>query len=329
MSTMLAVDIGGTKTLLELFNEQGDTLLQLKLDSHRFDSFDECLLQFLKQTGAQNQTISTACIAVAGPVSGNTGRVTKLPWQLDAKALEEKFEIAKVRLCNDFEAVGYGISCLSPTDLITLQAGNNREDTPRAVIGSGTGLGQAILVPEKADWRVLPTEGGHVDFAPLDRNQQLLLEHMQQRHQHVSYDRLVCGSGLVTIYNFLRDYQQLTENPDLRLEMIQGDAAAAISEFAIKHADPLANKALDMFVSIYGAQAGNLALACLPYGGIYLAGGIVTKNLNKFQDGHFLAAFRDKGRMQDLMSHIPVHIILDEQVGLKGARLLASKAMYN
>ncbi|WP_438969973.1 glucokinase [Methylophaga sp.] len=329
MPIMLAVDIGGTKTLFQLFNEQGDTLLQLRLDSQRFDSFDDCLKQFLHETAAHHHAISSACIAVAGPVNGDTGRVTKLPWRLDASELQEKFQIANVRLCNDFEAVGYGISCLSDNDLITLQTGNNRADAPRAVIGSGTGLGQAILVPIADEWRVLPTEGGHVDFAPLDRKQQLLLEHMKQRHQHVSYDRLVCGSGLVNIYNFLRDYQQLPENADLRVAMVQGDAAAAISEYAASHHDPLANKALDMFVRIYGAQAGNLALACLPYAGIYLAGGIVTKNLAKFGDGKFLKTFKDKGRMQDLMANIPVYIILDEQVGLKGARLLATKAMYN
>ena len=248
---------------------------------------------------------------------------------MEAREIQDKFQIDCVRLCNDFEAVGYGISCLDAADIITLQQGKPSNLTPRVVIGAGTGLGQSILVPESDGWRVLPTEGGHVDFAPLDHSQQLLLEHLQQRHGHVSYDRLVCGSGLVTIYNFLRDYQQLTENPELRVAMVQGDAAAAISEFAQRVDDPLANKALDTFVSIYGAQAGNLALSALARGGVYLAGGIAAKNLAKFRQGNFMQAFTDKGRMQGLMTEIPVHIVLDQDIGLKGARLLAQKAMYN
>jgi glucokinase len=197
------------------------------------------------------------------------------------------------------------------------------------VIGAGTGLGQAILVPENQGWRVLPTEGGHVDFAPQTSTQQLLLEQVQKRFGHVSYDRLVCGSGLETIYLFLRDYKQIEENPQLRLAMLHGDPAAAISEYAVTHNDPLSNQALDLFVSIYGAQAGNLALSVMARGGIYLAGGIVGKNIDKFREASFLEAFTAKGRMQDLMEKMPVYVVLEPEVGLKGAHLLAHKAMYN
>jgi glucokinase len=248
---------------------------------------------------------------------------------LDARLLAERFQIKKVQLCNDFEAVGHGIASLQPSELETLQAGEPNPAMPRAVIGAGTGLGQAILVPENDGWRVLPTEGGHVDFAPQTTTQQLLLEQVQKRYGHVSYDRLVCGKGLETMYLFLRDYRQIKENPELRIAMLHGDPAAAISDYAVNHNDPLSTQALELFISIYGAQAGNLALSVMARGGIYLAGGIVAKNIAKFRETGFLEAFTAKGRMQDLMAKMPIHVVLDADVGLKGAHLLARKAMYN
>lgn len=330
MANMLAVDIGGTKTLFQLSNEQGEILLQLSLESQSYESFDACLAHFLEHDAVRGVPIDVACFAVAGPVQGQQGRVTKLPWVLDAQLLAAKFQIGQVILCNDFEAVGHGIACVSDEDLETLHTGHVADDKAnRAVIGAGTGLGQAILIADGNDWRVLPTEGGHVDFAPANRTQELLLEHLQERFGHVSYDRLVCGSGLVIIYNFLRDYKQINENPQLRLAMINNDPAAAISEFALQQNDPLANAALEMFFSIYGAQAGNLALAVMARGGIYLAGGIAAKNMDKLKQGSFIQAFVNKGRMQELVESVPVHVVLDPEVGLKGARLLAQKALYN
>lgn len=329
MAYLLAADIGGTKTLCQLADEQGRIRLQQRFLSQDFESFELLLEAFLSLPEAQAVTIRSACIAVAGPVEGNFGRVTKLPWQLDASVLAERFQIEKVQLCNDFEAVGHGIAALEPSELETLHQGEPNLAMPRAVIGAGTGLGQAILVPENGDWRVLPTEGGHVDFAPQTSTQSLLLEQVQKRFGHVSYDRLVCGSGLETMYLFLRDYKQIQENPELRLAMLDSDPAAAISDYAASHNDPLSNQALDLFVSIYGAQAGNLALSVMARGGIYLAGGIVGKNIAKFREAGFLDAFHAKGRMQDLMEKMPVHVVLDPDVGLKGAHLLARKAMYN
>jgi len=329
MTYLLAADIGGTKTLCQLADEHGRIRLQQRFPSQEFESFELLLNAFLSLPEAQGVHISSACIAVAGPVDGDSGRVTKLPWQLNARTLAEQFQIEKVQLCNDFEAVGHGIAALEPGDLDVLQQGEPNPAMPRAVIGAGTGLGQAILVPENDSWRVLPTEGGHVDFAPQTSTQQLLLEQVQKRFGHVSYDRLVCGSGLETMYLFLRDYKQIDENPQLRLAMLHGDPAAAISEYAVVHHDALSNQALDMFVSIYGAQAGNLALSVMARGGIYLAGGIVGKNIAKFRESGFMEAFLAKGRMQDLMEKMPVYVVLEPEVGLKGAHLLARKAMYN
>jgi glucokinase len=260
-------------------------------------------------------------------VQGTSARVTNLPWQLNSLEIKARFDLKQVILCNDFEAVGQGIESLTEVELMVLQAGQERSG-PRAVIGAGTGLGQAYLIAGQNGWQVYPTEGGHVDFAPVDRTQLRLFEHLLERFGHVSYERVLSGQGLVTIYNFLRDYRQLDENPECRLAMVNDDGANAISVFA-RQGDPLAREAMMMFFDIYGAQAGNLALTVMPGGGLYIAGGIAAKNLELLDQSNFINAFNSKGRMQDLMQAIPVKLIMQPEVGLNGARLLAAKAMYN
>ena len=325
MRHLLAVDIGGTKTLFQLSSEQGDVILEQSYVSQDFSSFDLALAEFLNQQQIKDYRIDSACFAVAGPVSGRDANVTNLPWQLNADDLADKFNIDHVYLCNDFAAVAHGISCLTDDEVITLQQGEVDDNSPRAVIGAGTGLGQALLFPETDGWRVVATEGGHVDFAPTDRIQILLLEHLIERFGHVSYERIVSGAGLVTIYEFLRAYEQHDENPDLRQAMVAGDPAAAISQFALENNDSLALESLDLFIKIYGAQAGNLALTILPMAGLYLAGGIAAKNYQRFLKGPFIDAFTAKGKMESLVKKIPVRLILQPKVGLMGARLLAQQ----
>ncbi|PCH65116.1 MAG: glucokinase [Gammaproteobacteria bacterium] len=327
MNTLLAVDIGGTKTLLQLSSLQGEVIVEQKYDSQQYDSFDLLLAEFLAQEEIKQHTIVSACFGVAGPVVGKQAVVTNLPWVLDADELRQKFSIKHVHLCNDFEAVGYGIAGLKDDEIDVLQEGEPDLSSPRAVIGAGTGLGQALMFPEGGAWKVVATEGGNVDFAPTDQKQILLLEHMMQRFGHVSYERIVSGVGLVTIYDFLRSYQQRDEDPDLRQAMIDGDPAAAISQFALKQGNELAIEALDMFITIYGAQAGNLALSVIPMAGLYIAGGIAAKNIERFQEAGFLDAFRAKGKMQHLVEKIPVYVILQPKVGLLGARLLAQQSV--
>jgi len=324
-SYILTADIGGTKTLLQLSSQQDEVVLEKEYVSQQFASFDLVLADFLGQKQIQDHPVNSACFAVAGPVNGRDAYVTNLPWALNADALQEEFELQHVHLCNDFEAVGYGISCLSDDEIVTLQQGKPVDDAPRAVIGAGTGLGQALLLPEADGWRVVATEGGHTDFAPTNRLQILLLEHLMERFGQVSYERVVSGVGLVSIYEFLRAYQQYDESPALRQAMIAGDPAAAISQFSIDGADSLASQTLDLFIEIYGAQAGNLALGIIPRGGMYLAGGIAAKNLSHFQTGLFINAFNAKGKMKALVEDIPVRLILQPKVGLLGARLLAQR----
>lgn len=327
MKTLLAVDIGGTKTLLQLSSVEGEVIIEQSFPSQQYDSFDLLLCEFLSQKEIKQHTVVSACFGVAGPVVGTQAVVTNLPWILDADELAQQFSIEYVEMCNDFEAVGHGIACLKDDEIIVLQEGEPDLTCPKAVIGAGTGLGQALMIPENGTWKVLPTEGGNVDFAPTDQKQILLLEHMMKRFGQVSYERIVSGAGLVTIYDFLRAYQQRDEDPDLRQAMIDGDPAEAISQFALKQGNELAIEALDMFIKIYGAQAGNLALSVIPMAGLYIAGGIAAKNIERFQEAGFMKAFCAKGKMAHLVEKIPVYLILQPKVGLLGARLLAHQSV--
>lgn len=323
MNFILAADIGGTKTILQLSQQEGEVIWEEVFSSQDFADFNAVLTEFISRDAVRGIPVTSACFAVAGPVSGSTASVTNLPWELDAEQLVQQFQIGRVKLCNDFEAVGYGIACLGEEDIETLQIGEPDENAPRAVIGAGTGLGQAILIPQTSGWKVLPTEGGHIDFAPTDRRQIELLENLTEKFGHVSYERLVSGAGLATIYTFLLTSEQGQKNPDLEQAIVEGDAGAAISEFALNRGDSTALEALDLFIQIYGAQAGNLALTVLPTGGLYLAGGIAAKNIEQFRKGHFIDSFLDKGRMKPLLKKIPVQLIKQQKVGLMGARLLA------
>lgn len=326
--TILAVDLGGTKTLFELTRENGELIAELELASQSYASFNDALAAFFALDAVKSETVSSACFAIAGPVNGQHAQVTNLPWQIDASEILTQFPIKQLQLCNDFSAVGYGISELNDDDVLTIQTGEQQQDcSVRAVIGAGTGLGQALVVNTEQGWKVLATEGGHTDFAPQTANQDLLLTHLRERFGHVSYERVLSGPGLVSIYEFLRGYLQKDENPALRQAMMMGDEAAAISQFANQQQDGLAAESLSMFFSIYGAQAGNLALSCLPFGGVYIAGGIAVKNLSWFEQSDFLAAFNAKGKMQHLMSKFPIHVIKHPQVGLLGARALAKQSV--
>lgn len=327
MRTILATDIGGTKTLFQLSTEEADVLLEKSFPSQNFADFDSVLATFLNEINAENYQIASACFAVAGPVSDRKATVTNLPWQLDADDLASKFAINHIVLCNDFEAVAHGINCLGDSDVICLQQGERSLDAPRAVIGAGTGLGQALMLPTGANtWQVVATEGGHTDFGPRDPLQLSLLDHLMKQFGHVSYERLVSGPGIAEIYQFLLIHEGYDENEQLRHAIEAGDAAAAISFFAAEKQDELAIKTMGLFSKIYAAQAANFALSVLPYAGLYLAGGIAAKNVALFQQQAFLNAFLDKGKMSSLLTKIPIMLILEPRVGLMGARLLAQQS---
>lgn len=319
-------DIGGTKSRLQLTHFRTETdfhvLAQSVYFNKEFNCFSMIVQEFLREQKVLPEQVEGVCLAVAGPIIAGRVKFTNLPWSICEKEIARELQFKEVILINDFEAIGYGIDTLKKEDVYILQEGKTRKHKNRAMMGAGTGLGVAIAVSTKEGYQVLPTEGGHVDFAPTDETQVMLLQYMLKKKHRVSIERLVSGQGLENIYHFVVAHPLFTEkeNPDLKLALFrEEDAAAKISEYAIAHHDPMAMRALDLFIRIYGACAGNLALTTLPYGGLYIVGGIAPKLLKQLSDGRFLHAYSDKGRMSDLLSSLPVYIVLDTHVGLQGA----------
>jgi glucokinase len=325
MSYFLAGDIGGTKTLLQVFSagQERSPVLRKSYPSAGFAGLAEIVDVFLQE--AKIQEVSSACFALAGPVSGRKAKLTNLPWEVDANFLAAHFHISHVALINDFEAVGLGIAALETDDLFTLQQGASQEQGARIVVGAGTGLGVAWLSWTGEGYAVHPSEGGHIDFAPTNEMQYALLKYLQHRHGHVSYERIVSGPGRVAIFEFLRDSQYATPSAELISAINNGDAAAAIAGFAIEKKEIIAVQSLDMFIQIYGAFVGNVALAALPRGGIYIAGGIAAKIAREVQQGGFIENYLDKGRFRELLASFPLSIVMNSNVGLLGASLLAQK----
>jgi glucokinase len=326
---ILAADIGGTKTLMMIAACDAGRctpLIERTFTSAAHTDFNTVVKEFLRQAGKHAHGLDSACIAVAGPVHGDHARVTKLPWVLDVNVLQPLTGAGRVRLINDFQAVGWGLTEVPREELHTLQEGKRQKHAPMAVIGAGTGLGQAIAVWQKDHYDILATEGGHVEFGPTDAEQDALLRYTRQRFGHVSYDRLASGPGLAIIYEFLTTDQGLQPTAELAAAVAEGDTGAALGRFCISGSDPLAEHAIDLFLRIYGAQAGNLALSCLPRGGLFIAGGIAARILPRLRAGGFMQAFHDKGRMSGLLAEIPVQVVLSPRVGLLGAARAAQFA---
>ena len=337
MTLLLAGDIGGTKTILRLVDAVNlHTIAQKTYPSGDFPDLVPLVQQFLLEL--HTPTPQKACFAIAGPVVDNTAKLTNLTWFLDTSRLKQELGIDSMCLINDFAAVGYGIFGLSKTDLLTLQVGKHKLEAPIAVIGAGTGLGQGFLIKQGNYYQVFPSEGGHGDFAPRNELEFQLLKYLLDKHdiQRVSVERVVSGQGIVAIYQFLRDRQVYSESPEIA-EIVRTwereagqmeksvDPGAVIGGAAVQGSDRLSVEALKLFVDIYGAEAGNLSLKLLPYGGLYIAGGIAPKILPLLKNGNFLLNFSQKGRMRSILEDIPVHIILNQEVGLIGAALRAAR----
>lgn len=345
MTLLLAGDIGGTKTILRLVEEsmQGvrQTLYEALYSSRDFPDLVPIVQRFLSAAGQQLGKIlkpEKACFAIAGPVVNDTSLLTNLDWFLEARRLEKELDIAKISLINDFAAVGYGILGLEASDLYTLQNVTPQTDAPIAVIGAGTGLGQGFLIQQTGGYQVFASEGGHADFAPRTGLEFQLLQYLREKYDigRISVERVVSGQGVVALYQFLRDRGVASESPEIEKviktwEHETGkseksvDPAATIAKAALEKSDRLSEQTLQMFVEAYGAEAGNLALKLLPYGGLYVAGGIAAKILPLIKEGQFLRAFGQKGRVSPLLERVPVHVVLNPQVGLIGAAICASR----
>ena len=329
---ILAGDIGGTKTLLQVVKVEGtaiDVLLEHRFDSHAFDSFDTLLQQFLDMAREQQHDLDAACIGIAGPVNGAEARVTNLPWVMNAMQLQQQSGIPHISFINDFQAVGYGIEALQDSDLATLQTGEPLSHSVRCVIGAGTGLGEGMLIWQGDHYKAYASEGGHVGFAPTDDVELELLRYMRNRFDVVSYERLVSGPGLSNIFDFVCHHWKAPISDTLQQSLQHGDKSAAIAQAALSHSDEQAQRALEIFISIYGAQAGNLALTTMARDGVYIAGGIAPKILPGLQQGDFMTAFTKKGKMQNLMSGFPVKVITNANVGIMGAALVANRSALN
>jgi glucokinase len=274
---------------------------------------------------AEPLQIEAACIGIAGPVINNRVQTTNLPWYVDGNELAARFEIPVVRLLNDLEAMAYGVLELRPDEVTVLNAGTPPpEKRAMVLIAAGTGLGQAILFWDGERYQPMSSEGGHCDFGPNSDVEIELLRYLRLSYLHVSYERVLSGPGLYAIYEFLRDTKK--NEPTWVAERIKvGDPAAVISEIALKKQAEICVQALDLFVSIYGAEAGNLALKSIALSGVYLGGGIAPKILAKLQDGAFMRAFSAKGRYKRLMGAIPVRVITNDHAGLIGAAATAAR----
>ena len=312
---ILAADIGGTSTRL-ILKDGPDTIAEQDYSSQNYPDFNTVLHNFL--TAHAEVAPEVACLAVAGPVRHGKARVTNLPWVIHETEINQAFSIPRVRIINDFEAIGYGLAKLEPSDFYQLQTGLPDATGTRALIGAGTGLGVAIVTRCGKRWQVLPGEGGHVDFAPRNAMQQALLDYLLQQTARVSVEMLLSGPGLERIYEFVCFQEDIDPDSARR-------SAASISSTALMGMDPLAVKTLELFIEIYGAQAGNLALISLATGGVYIAGGIAPKILSLLDSERFIKAFCDKPPMNELLQSIPIRVVLNTRCGLLGAVQLASE----
>jgi len=316
---ILAGDIGGTHTRLALF-EKGRRLIhtEQKFTSRNYPGLEEIVREFLQMEGKK---IAKACFGVAGAVRDGKCKTTNLPWTIDAKQMSQDLRIP-VHLLNDLEANAYGIKTLESKDLYLLHPGK-KQNGNQALIAAGTGLGEAGLYWDGTKHHPFACEGGHSDFAPRNEKEIELFLYLKKKFPHVSYERVVSGPGLYTIYRFLIETRQAQPAAHVEAEMASRDPSAVISEWGIKKKDPACVLALDLFISLYGAEAGNLALKFLALGGFYIGGGIAPHLVQKFQEGAFLSSFVEKGRFKPLLESIPIWIVLNDDAALLGAAAFA------
>ena len=316
---VLAGDIGGSKTNIGLFEMRRGRFVQT--DHQRYPSashadLDAILREFLR---TRPVAVNAAGFGVAGPVFEGRCTATNLPWVVDARPLSRLVR-APVALMNDLEATAHAIPHLRAKELRTLNRGRAAAHGNLAIIAAGTGLGEAFVVRREGRFLVCASEGGHSSFSPRSEEEIRLLRILRKRYGHVSFERLLSGQGLTSIYDALG---RTRNRRDRLLSPATPDRAAAISEAALQHRSPRAARALRLFATIYGSEAGNLALKYLATGGVYLGGGIAPRILPALAGGHFIRAFVDKGRFHKLLASVPVSVILDEGASLRGAASVA------
>ena len=321
---ILGGDVGGTKINLGLFEVEGGGLRLVrsaKYHSADFPGLSAVVQAFLAVEPPADGEIRSACFGIPGPVLDNRARTPNLAWQVDGAVVAAEIRVPVVALINDLVATAEGVALLESDEITILQNGIPDADGNRALVGAGTGLGMALLPRIGPRWVPVPSEGGHSDFAPRNEDEIGLMLYLRERFGRVSVERVVSGPGLFNIYSYLRDDRHMAESPQVREALARGeDPSRVIAEAALAHdACALCDRALDLFVSAYGAVAGNLALTGTATGGIYLGGGIAPKILPRLLHGPFLSSFTAKGRFVPFLERIPVRVILNDRAALLGA----------
>jgi len=330
---VLAADVGGTKTRFGLFRVEGGTLVPLRderVPSAHDVTFRQVMARFLAGDGTIRP--AAACFAVAGPVVGQRVAMTNHPWVLDAHELSEAAAGIPISIVNDLEGTAVAMPFLPPAKLVAINPA--ADPWPRgnvAVVAPGTGLGCAALYWDGTRHHAIASEGGHADFAPRNEREIALWRYLHERHDHVSWERILSGVGIVTLYEFLRDAERMAESPTVKADLAaatdESVAPARVSHAALAENDPLALAALDLFASVLGAKAGNLALEVLALGGVFIGGGIPPKILPALTRGSLREAFLDKGRQRELIARMPLHIALEDEAALFGAARIAALAV--
>ena len=324
---ILAGDIGGTKTILALFSTDSDTKYIKKqlFASANYASFTDLLAEFIEDIDLKQ--LSACCLGVAGPIVNGDCVTTNLPWRLLHKDIAKQLNITKADLLNDLAAIAWGILDLPEQDFVTLNPQSDWKQGNIAVLAAGTGLGEAIIAWDGQQYHVMASEGGHTDFAPNNAQEIELLRYLMQKHpDHVSNERLISGAeGLPNIYEFLKASGFAEPNPEVERQMQESDISAIIGNAGVAGIDKLCVETLNIFCRLYGSEAGNLALKCLPYSGVYLAGGIAAKILPFLKQSQFIERYSAKGRFKSLLNTIPVRVCTHAEVGLLGALYYAKK----
>jgi len=326
---ILAGDIGGTKTNLGIFSMGASRpILEIlrTYPSGQYTHIESIVARFLEE---HDIPVQYACFGIAGPVHNGSCNVTNLPWEVRESRLKARFKFKRVQLINDLTATAFSIPYLKKNELYTLNKGRAQRNGHLALIAPGTGLGESIAVFDKCRYIPLPSEGGHVDFAPNNEKEVGLWRYLKKKYGHVSLERVLSGQGLSDIHSFL-----VNSGPDSELRLIlkkmnDADPAVIISEEALKGKIKSCKTALDIFVSILGGATGNLALTGMTTGGIYLGGGIPPKILPKLKDDTFLSSFTDKGRFKGLLEKMPVYVILNDKAALLGAAARAFEIIHS
>lgn len=316
---ILVGDIGGTNTRLALFEMSGEfkVIVEKKFPSHAYSGLEEIATLFLQE---QKTIIKSACFAIAGPVREGVVHPPNLSWVVDAAKLRQALRISQVTLLNDLQANANGLKVLKPEELFLVQKGTKQAGN-QALLSPGTGLGEAGLIWDGKNHHPFASEGGHADFAPRNQEEFELLSYLQKKFDHVSFERVISGPGIYSLYQFLKEKN--VPSGEVEAAMKQKDPSIVITEFGLSHKDKICSLAIDWFLSLCGAEAGNLALKFLSLGGLFLGGGIAPRYASRFKESPFLPSFLNKGRFKPLLESIPIYIVMNDNTALLGAAAYA------